>query len=199
MPYSQVNLDDIVSIAVVSKGVLYTHFRSKMALATALVEHHLEVSWQLSAERITVGLDGLEALIDYAYSIAVDDVSHPLTRAAFNLFESVGRFDGLQARVSDRWVHTFADIARRAVDGGDIRSDCDTEQVARLLTSLYLGLRQTSNLDDAEQFIGDFEAVLLLALRGFAQPDRVPYLTDFVKRRTALATRNAAPLGADEL
>jgi AcrR family transcriptional regulator len=199
MPYSRVNLDDIVSNALVSKGMLYTHFRSKMALATALVEHHLEVSWQIGAKRITAGLDGLEALIDYAYVIAVDDVSHPLTRAAFNLCESVGRFDGLQARVSDSWVHTFAEIASRAVEEGDIRGDCDTEQVARLLTSLYLGLRQTSNLDDAAQFIGDFEAVLLLALRGFAQPERVPYLTAFVKRRTALATRNAAPLGTDEL
>lgn len=199
MPYSQVNLDDIVSHALVSKGVLYTHFRSKMALATALVEHHLEVSWHVGAKRISLGLDGLEALIDYAYLIAVADVSHPLTRAAFNLFESVGRFDGLQARVSDTWIQTFADIASRAVREGDICSDCDTEQIARLLTSLYLGLRQTSNLDDAEQFIGDFEAVLLLALRGFAHPDRVPYLTDFVKRRTALATRNAVPLGADKL
>ena len=199
MPYSQVNLDDIVSHALVSKGVLYTHFRSKMALATALVEHNLEVSWHIGAKRISLGLGGLEALIDYAYLIAVADVSHPLTRAAFNLFESVGRFDGLQARVSENWVQTFTDIATRAVEEGDIRSDCDTEQVARLLTSLYLGLRQTSNLDDAEQFIRDFEAVLLLALRGFAHPDRVPYLTDFVKRRTALATRNAAPLGADKL
>jgi TetR/AcrR family transcriptional repressor of nem operon len=199
MPYSQVNLDDIVSAALVTKGVLYTHFDSKMALATALVEPHIEVSWGIGAKRRALGLGGLEALIDYAYLIAAADVSSHLTRAAINLFESIGRFDGLQARVSENWVQTFAAIATRAVAEGDIRQECDTEHVARLLTSLYLGLRQTSNLDDAERFIDDFEAVLLLALPGFANPDRLAYLTGFIRRRSALAIKNAAPLGANEL
>lgn len=83
--------------------------------------------------------------------------------------------------------------------GRHIRPDCHTEHVARLLTSLYLGVRQTSNLDDADKFIGDFEAVLLLALAGFAKQDRVPYLQGFIKRRSALAIKNAAPLGANKL
>ncbi|MCW2734158.1 MAG: transcriptional regulator [Mycobacterium sp.] len=199
MPYSQVNLDDIVNAADVTKGVLYTHFRSKLALATALVEHQLEVAWDIGAKRIALGLDGLEAMIDCAYLIAAADVSHHLTRAAVNLLESVGRFDGLQVRVAQNWVQTFNDIAKRGVAEGDIRPECDTEHVSRLLTSLYLGVRQTSNLDDAEQFIGDFEAVLLLALPGFANPDRLAYLTSFVKRRSALAIKNAAPLGANKL
>jgi hypothetical protein len=60
-------------------------------------------------------------------------------------------------------------------------------------------LRQTSDLDDAERFIGEFEAVLLTALPGFANPDRLPYLTGFITRRSALAIKNAAPLGADKL
>lgn len=199
LPYSQVNLDDIITAAGITKGVLYTHFRSKTALAMALVEHHLDVSWDIGAGRIAFGLGGLEALIDYAYLIAAADLGHHLTRAALNLFESVGRFEGLQARVSENWIQTFTDIADRGVIEGDIRPECDTTHVARLLTSLYLGVRQTSNLDDAQQFIGDFEAVLLLALPGFANPDRLPYLTGFIKRRSALAIRKAAPLGADEL
>ncbi|MCW2513608.1 MAG: transcriptional regulator [Mycobacterium sp.] len=199
MPYSQVNLDDIVNSADVTKGVLYTHFRSKLDLATAVVDHLLEVAWDIAAKRIALGLGGLEALIDYGYLIAVADVSHHLTRAAINLYESIGRFNGLQTRISENWVQTFADIAKRGVVEGDIRPECDPEHVARLLTSLYLGVRQTSNLDDAEQFIGDFEAILLVALPGFANPDRLPYLMDFIRRRSALAIKNAAPLGANKL
>ena len=199
MPYSQVNLDDVVADAEVTKGVLYSHFGSKQALATALVEHHLEVSWAVGADRIALGLGGLESLIDYTYLIAAADVGHHLTRAAVNLFESVGRFDGLQARVAETWVQTFADIATRAIAQGEIRSECKSEGVARLLTSLYLGLRQTSDLDDVGRFIGDLEAALLMALPGFANSDRLPYLTGFITRRSALAVRNAAPLGADKL
>jgi TetR/AcrR family transcriptional regulator, transcriptional repressor for nem operon len=199
MPYSQVNLDDVVADAEVTKGVLYSHFGSKHALATALVERHLEVSWAVGADRIALGLRGMESLIDYTYLIAAADVSHHLTRAAINLFESVGRFDGLQARAAESWVQTFADIAIRAIALGDIRPECKSEGVARQLTSLYLGLRQTSDLDDVERFIGNLEAALLMALPGFANPDRLPYLTGFITRRSALAVRNAAPLGANKL
>ncbi|MBJ7336153.1 TetR/AcrR family transcriptional regulator [Mycolicibacterium sp.] len=197
--YSQVNLDDIVTSADVTKGTLYAHFGSKLDLALALVEHHLEASRDVGAQRTALGFGGLESLIDYAYLIAAADVSHHLTRAAINLFESVGRFHGLQAKVAANWVRNCAAMVELGIAEGDVRPDCNAEHVARLLTSLYLGVRQTSNLDDAEQFIGDFEAVLLLALPGFANPDRLPYLKDFTTRRSVLAVRNAAPLGADKL
>lgn len=80
-----------------------------------------------------------------------------------------------------------------------LRPDCNTEHVARLATSLHLGMPKTSNLNDAEQFIGDFGAVLLLALPGFANPDRLAYLTKFARRRSALAIRNADPPGVNKL
>ncbi|MDX1888987.1 helix-turn-helix domain-containing protein [Mycolicibacterium sp. 050158] len=198
-PYSQVNLEDIVAAAEVTKSVLYTQFRSKMALATAIVEHHREPSCAVGSNRIALGLGGLEALIDYVFLIAAADVGDPLTRAAINLFESIGRFDGMQAKTSENWIRGLTEILERGVVNGDIRPECDTAQVARLMTSLYLGVRQTSNLDDAERFFADFEAVLLLALPGFASPDRLPYFMGSIRRRSALAIRNAAPLGADDL
>lgn len=198
-PYSEVNLDDIVVSADVTKSVLYTHLRSKLALATALVEHHLDVSWEVGGRRIALGLGGLETLVDFAYLIITADINHSLTRAAVNLYESVGRFSGLQAKVSDNWVNTFADIATRGVTEGDVRPECRPEHVARLLASIYLGVRQTSNLDDPHQFIGDFEAVLLLALPGFANPERLTYFTGFIRRRSVLAIKNAAPVGANKL
>ena len=43
-PYSQVNLDDILATADVTKGALYFHFRSKHALATAVIEHRAVVA-----------------------------------------------------------------------------------------------------------------------------------------------------------
>ncbi|MET0450595.1 MAG: TetR/AcrR family transcriptional regulator [Mycobacterium sp.] len=199
MPYTQVNLFDILTSANVTKGVLYTHFGSKLQLATALVERHLDVSRKVGGRGVGLGLSGLEALIDYCYVIAAADISHYLTRASLNLFESVGRFDGLQDRVSKNWIHTFADIATRGINEGDIRPECNPEHVAHAVAAIYLGTRQTSDLDDPQQFIGDFEAMLLLALPGFTNPNRIPYFTGFIKRRSAFAIDNAAPLGADKL
>ncbi|WP_256277809.1 hypothetical protein [Mycolicibacterium grossiae] len=40
---------------------------------------------------------------------------------------------------------------------------------------------------------------LAMTIAGFARPDRLGYLTEFIQRRTALAIKNAAPYRAREL
>ena len=39
-------------------------------------------------------------MIDVTYMVAISDIGDEMARAGFNLLESVGRFDGLQAKVS---------------------------------------------------------------------------------------------------
>ena len=78
-----------------------------------------------------------------------------------NLLESIGRTDGLQASVLGGWVTTFAEIGRRAVGEGDVVEERDPEDIARLLVSMYIGLRQISNLAEPERFLLD------LGNRGF--------------------------------
>ena len=53
--------------------------------------------------------------------------------------------------------------------------------------STYMGLRQTSNLDEPEQFLLDLEKTWALLLPGFVRPDRIDYFRQFIRRRTALA------------
>jgi TetR/AcrR family transcriptional regulator, transcriptional repressor for nem operon len=198
-PYSQVNLDDILATAKVTKGALYFHFRSKQALATAVVEHRSEQS-RLEFEGVMArGLSGIEAMVDVTYMIAMADIGDELGRAGLNLLESVGRFDGLQTKVVDSWITGYAELARRAIAEGDIVDGSDPEQVARLVVSTYLGLRQTSNLDHPKTFIGDLESALLLVLPGFANHDRLGYLAGSIRRRSALAVRNAVPIRANNL
>jgi len=64
---------------------------------------------------------------------------------------------------------------------------------------MYLGLRQTSNLAEPDQFLCDLENVWALVLPGFVKPDRIDYLSQFIKRRTAVAQKKATPLAADAL
>jgi TetR/AcrR family transcriptional regulator, transcriptional repressor for nem operon len=198
-PYSQVNLDDILASADVTKGALYFHFRSKHAMATAIVEYRAEQGRAAFDELASHGLSGLETMIDVAYTIAIADIGEDVARAGLNLLESIGRFDGLQAKVLDSWVTGFAAMTRAAIAEGDIVDGSDPEQVARLLVSTYLGLRQTSNLDEPESYIGDLESAWLLILPGFANPDRLAYLAGSIRRRSALAIKNAVPLRANNL
>ena len=195
--YSLVSLDDILADAEVTKGAMYFHFRSKHALATAIIEYRFAVARGAVDELLALKLSGLETLIDITYLLAVDDIGDESARAGLNLLESIGRTDTLQASVLGDWVVAFAAITRRAVDDGDVVEHHEPEDIARLLVSMYLGLRQTSNLAEPDRFLHDLERAWGLILPGIAKPDRIDYLTQFVKRRTAVAIKKATPLGSE--
>jgi AcrR family transcriptional regulator len=192
--YSLVSLDDILADAEVTKGAMYFHFRSKHALASAIVEYRAAVARGAVNELLALKLSGLETLIDIFYLIAIDDIGDESARAGLNLLESIGRTDGLQASVLSDWVTAFSAIARKAVEEGDIVEHHEPEVIARLLVSMYLGLRQTSNLAEPERFLRDLEHAWELMLPGIANRDRIDYLAQFIKRRTAVAIKKAAPL-----
>jgi AcrR family transcriptional regulator len=192
--YSAVSLDDILADAQVTKGAMYFHFRSKHALASAIIEYRAAVARASVDQLLARKLSGLETLIDISYLVAVEDIGDETARAGLNLLESIGRTDGLQGDFLGQWVTAFAAIARKAVKDGDLVAHRDSEGIARLLVSVYLGLRQTSNLAEPERFLRDLENMWVLVLPGFVKPDRIDYLNQFIKRRTAVALNRAAPL-----
>jgi AcrR family transcriptional regulator len=192
--YSLVSLDDILADAEVTKGAMYFHFRSKHALASAIVEYRGAVAREAVEELLARKLSGLETLIDICYLIAVEDIGDEIARAGLNLLESIGRTDGLANGVLTEWVKAFTAIARMAVVDGDVVEEHDPEGIARLLVSTYLGLRQTSDLGEPEKFLRDLENIWALVLPGFAKPDRMAYLNQFIRRRTVVAIKNATPL-----
>ncbi|MUL80798.1 TetR/AcrR family transcriptional regulator [Mycobacterium sp. CBMA247] len=193
-PYSLVSLDDILADASVTKGALYFHFRSKHALAASIVEHRTQLANKVVDGVLARNLSGAETLIDLSCLVAAEDIGDPMARACLNLVESIGRTDDLGPRVLDEWVQGFAGIAKRAIGEGDFTANTDPEAVARLLVSIYLGVRQTSDLDDPPRFLTDLEHSWQLALPGFVEPERLSYLKQFIRRRTAVGIKKAAPL-----
>ena len=193
-PYHQVGLDDVLAEAELTKGAMYFHFRSKHALALAVIEDQTARSTEAVADLLARKFSGLETLIDFFYQLAAQDLSEDIARAALHLLESIGRIDGRQAKLLGAWIDTLAVTIQRAIDEGDIFDESDPQDVARLLVSIYMGLRQTSNLDEPEQFLGDLEKTWALALPGFVRPERLDYFRQFIRRRTAIATASTAAL-----
>lgn len=193
-PYSGVSLDDILADAAVTKGAMYFHFRSKHALACAIVDLRMDEARMSAEEVLASKLSGVESLVDLTYLIAIDDLGDESARAALNLLESIGRTDGLQSQVLGRWIAGFAQIVAQAIREGDIAEHNDAEDVARVLVSIYLGLRQTGDLADPERYLRNLQSAWVVVLPGFINADRVPYLLEFLKRRTAVAIRKATPL-----
>ena len=194
--YHDVGLDDILAEAELTKGAMYFHFRSKHALAVAIIERQTAAGGVAVEELLSRGLSGLETLIDFSYLIAVGDLKTDGIRAGLNLLESVGRSAGLQKRLLEDWAKAMAGVVEQAIAEGDIDPQCDPQDVGRLMVSLHMGLRQTSNLDEPERFLRDLENFWLLQLTGILQTDRIGYFRQFLRRRAALAiTANSS--GAD--
>jgi AcrR family transcriptional regulator len=192
--YSQVSLDDILAQAQVTKGAMYFHFRSKHELALAIIDRHNAMGYESLNEVLARKLSGLETLVDMSCVIATRDIGDAVGRAGLNLLESIGRADGVQARVVDEWTAAFAEVVRRAVAEGDVLADREPEDVGRLVVSAFLGLRQTTDIDDPQRYFGDLVKIWSFTLPGFANPERIAYFNQFIKRRTALAAARATPL-----
>ena len=192
-PYYAVGLDDILADAQLTKGAMYFHFRSKHALALAIVDEQTARSGAAFQELFTRKLSGLETLIDVSFLIAMADITEDITRAAFNLIESVGRTEKLQERLLGGWIQLLGEIAGRGIREGDIVDHGDPEDIGRLLVSIYMGLRQASSLDDPVVLLGDYQKALSTVLRGIVPPDKIDYFAQFLKRRTALAIKAVSP------
>jgi TetR/AcrR family transcriptional regulator, transcriptional repressor for nem operon len=193
-PYHQVGLDDVLAEAELTKGAMYFHFRSKHALALAIIEDQATQSGEAVADLLSRKLSGLETLVDFSYQLAVRDISDDIARAGLNLLESIGRIEGLQAKLLGAWIETLAVIVGHAIAEGDIVDRCDPQDVGRLLVSTYMGLRQTSNLDEPEKFLLDLERTWALVVSGVVRPDRIDYFTQFIRRRTAIAIGSTSAL-----
>jgi TetR/AcrR family transcriptional regulator, transcriptional repressor for nem operon len=195
-PYYAVGLDDILAEAQLTKGAMYFHFRSKHALALAIVDEQTDSAAESVKNLLARKLSGLESLIDVCYLVSVGDMTQDVTRASFNLLESVGRTEKLQTRLLGGWIQLMGEIAQRGIAEGDIVEQADPEDIGRLLVSIYVGMRQASNLDEPVQLLNDFGKALSTVLRGIVQPDKIDYFAQFVKRRTALAIKAVSPADA---
>lgn len=167
---------------------MYFHFRSKHALALAVVDGQLARAGAVVRELVDRKLSGLETLIDFSYQMAVEDINSDAARAMLHLLPVVGRAQGLQTKVLNDAVEALRVVAERAIAEGDV-VEADPRDVTRMLLALYLGLRQTGDHDDPDQFLRRFERGWAVVLPGVVPTDRIDYFLQFIRRRTTLAIK----------
>jgi hypothetical protein len=95
----------------------------------------------------------------------------------------------------EHWVKALTGIVERAITEGDVVEQRDPQDVGHLLVSLYMGMRQTSDLDDPEKFLLDLERAWALVLPGIVRADSIDYFSQFIRRRTlgSIGTVSAQP------
>jgi hypothetical protein len=56
-----------------------------------------------------------------------------------------------------------------------------------MLVALWVGIRRVSDLDQPELYLDNLQKAWVLVLPSFANPDRIDYFTQFIKRRHTFA------------
>ena len=190
-PYSMVSLDDILVEAGLTKGAMYFHFPSKQALALAIVDDLAETSRAAVTELLARKMSGLETLIDLVYFRAVQDTHNEVARAGVRLLDTLDNtLDNttlLPSALWQSWIEFVATLIQKAITEGDVVNHHDPEDIAKMLVALWVGIRRVSDLDQPELYLDNLQKVWVLALPSFANPDRIDYFTQFIKRRHAFA------------
>lgn len=174
---------------------MYFHFRSKHALALAVIDEQLARAGAAIQALVDRKLSGLETLLDVGYMMAVEDITSDSARAVLHLLPVVGRAEGLQSTVLNNAVQALSVVAERAISEGDV-IEHDPRDVVRMMVALYLGLRQAGNLDEPEQFLRQLERGWSVVLPSVVPADRIDYFVQFVRRRTALAIKTTSEAAA---
>ena len=190
--YSMVSLDDILAEAELTKGAMYFHFPSKQALALAIVDDLNEMSRAAVAELLARQMSGLESLIDLFNLLAIQDSQSEVARAGVRLIETLDNTTILPTTVWQSWIEFVTSLVQKAVTEGDVVGDRNPEDIGKLLVALWVGIRRISDLDQPEQHLDNLQKAWILVLPSFANPDRIDYVTQFIKRRHALAVKKVS-------
>ena len=193
--YHEVGLDDVLAEAELTKGAMYFHFRSKHALALAIIEDLTSQASEDVADLLSRKFSGLETLIDFSYQLAVRDITEDMARAGFNLLESIGRAEGLQVNLLGAWIQTVAGIVERAIAEGDILVGLATRTMWGACWCRYTwGCARPATWTKPSDFCSTLEKGWALVLTGIVGPERIDYFRQFIGRRTALAIGSTTAL-----
>lgn len=174
--YSDTNLTQITDHAAITTGGFYHHFRSKDALAKAIIEE----SWQRFALSFAGGLTsrtpGLERVITTTFIVSELLMTDRLVQLGYRLLFSIDNRSDYRRR-----TQLFVGEIVSALRPSDLRDGVRVTDVGDVIWMLINGahLMETANNDSV---VKRFEHAWLLLLPALAPAESVAYLEQFVVR-----------------
>lgn len=161
--YAQANIARILDVAGVTKGALYFHFDSKLALARAVI-HEQRLYARESAEEHSA----LQTLIDVSHDYARALETDVMARAAVRLSIEHGSFTEPDVGPYDMWTEFAVPKLEEARASGDLHAGVESAAIAEILVGAFTGiqlyLHVRANRVGLDRRITDLWALLLPGL-----------------------------------
>jgi len=137
--FTHTSLDAVCRSVKVTKGALYRHFPSKLALAAAVVEEYFQVSHGVRAAVEAAGPSPLQALIDMTYLMCRLAGTDRTVRVGARLLFTSELFDLLAGTYCVSVAMMIGDLLRDAVEVGQVQPDVNVREEAEGLMTMIIG------------------------------------------------------------
>ncbi|MFH8405277.1 ScbR family autoregulator-binding transcription factor [Streptomyces sp. NPDC018019] len=138
--FSEASVSKIMKRAGVTPGALYFHFKSKEALAYAVM------LGQGDGLEMPPGGDGLQRLIDMTLYLSGELQTNPRLRAGVRLAIEQGDFGLQDASPYNYWIEEFAEQLKAAQAKGEVLPEVDVRELAWTLVASYSGTQLLSHI-----------------------------------------------------
>ena len=193
--YAAAGLGDIIERAEMTKGALYYHFDSKESLATAIIEEGSAHLVEAFRSITTSSAPTLESIIHGVFVVADLLRTDPIARSGTHLVRAFGEFNDAAARTYRSWEAEMTELARQAIDEGDLRTDLDPQAVGETIVGSMLGAEllasATAGGADVLQRVARTWKVMLPAI---VSQESLSYFDEFLARESM---RHSPAPGAD--
>lgn len=172
--YKATSIEDIVKATGCSTGNIYYHFKNKEGLFLYLLEEwngEWDKTWQDKEKLYPTTIDKLYGMAEY---LALDQLSHPLTKAADEFFNNSEKAPGVEDRINDMvkgYIDFNEQLLRKGIDNNEFKIT-NVSGLAIILDSLLLGLNQHSRKMEREEALEAYRLAMDVFLHGIAKPTR---------------------------
>ncbi|MFE5318854.1 TetR/AcrR family transcriptional regulator [Paenibacillus sp. NPDC056579] len=171
--YKATSIEDIVEATGSSKGNIYYHFKSKEGLFLYLLDEwdrEWEQTWK---QKEPTYKTTTEKLYGVAEQLVLEDMNHPLTKAADEFFNNEEKTSDVEERISEmvaRHVAFNRNLLQQGMESGEF-NQANVERLAVILEGLIIGLGQMSRKSKPEDALELYRSAVQIFLHGIAKPN----------------------------
>ncbi|MFD0693480.1 TetR/AcrR family transcriptional regulator [Paenibacillus sp. GCM10027628] len=170
--YKATSIEDIVKATGCSAGNIYYHFKSKEGLFLYLIEEwnrEWEETW-LAKEPIYPTT--IEKLYGMAEHMALDQLNHPLIKAADEFFNNSEKATDVEERINEMvkgYLNFNRQLLQRGVDNGEFEIT-NVNGLAIILDSLLFGVSGHARRMEREEALAAYRLAIDVFLHGIGKP-----------------------------
>lgn len=166
--YKATSIEEIVEATGSSKGNIYYHFKSKEGLFLYLIDEW-DLEWERNwKERESLYKTTRDKLFGIAEQIILDDLNHPLTKAADEFFNNEEKGSDIEERIDEmvkRHVEFNRELLQQGIDEGEF-SHKNAKQLAVILEGLFVGMSRMSRKTSTENALQLYHSAIDVFLNG---------------------------------